>query len=78
MQRLYETGLYSQVQMSAARSESLANRIDLGVRLAERRARWVDLGVGSGTAGLFRMTAAWGHRNLAPGPALGTDSGRPG
>jgi len=64
VQRLYETGLYSQVQMSAEHDSTTPDKIDLAVRLAERRPRWVDLGIGSGTAELFRLTAAWGHRNI--------------
>src|SRR5439155_786201 len=30
----------------------------------ERPRRWIDAGVGSGTAERFRATAEWGHRNL--------------
>ncbi len=63
VQRLYDTGLYSQVQVSTFPDTSEAT-LDLALRVAERRPRWVDLGIGSGTAELFRFTGEWGHRNL--------------
>lgn len=63
VQRLYDTGLYSQVQVSA-NVDTTDSTLDLDFRLAERRPRWIDLGIGSGTAELFRFTGEWGHRNL--------------
>ncbi|MFM8559741.1 MAG: outer membrane protein assembly factor, partial [bacterium] len=63
VQRLYDTGLYSQVQVSAT-VDTTDSTLDLDFRLAERRPRWIDLGIGSGTAELFRFTGEWGHRNL--------------
>ena len=63
IQRLYDTGLYSQVQVSSI-ADVLDSVIDLQLRVAERRPRWIDLGVGFSSAELFRTTGAWGHRNL--------------
>ena len=58
-QRLYDTGLYSQVQVSTLPDTAEAT-LDLAYRVAARRSRWVDLGIGSGTAELFRFTGSGG------------------
>lgn len=63
IERLYETGLFQQVQVSS-RPDSLAQRVDFGIRVRERRTRWVDGGIGSGTTDRFRAEAELGHRNL--------------
>jgi outer membrane protein insertion porin family len=63
IERLYETGLFSQVQMGAF-ADSTRSRVDVDLRLRERKPRWVDAGIGSGTAERFRGTVEWGHRNL--------------
>lgn len=64
IERLYETGLFSQVQMSAY-VDSIESIVDLDLRVRERKGRWVDAGIGSGTAERFRSTLEWGHRNVA-------------
>ncbi|MEQ1834122.1 MAG: BamA/TamA family outer membrane protein, partial [Candidatus Eisenbacteria bacterium] len=74
VQRLYDTGLYSQVQVSTI-ADSTAGVLDLYLRVAERRSRWIDLGVGSGSADLFRFTGSWGHRNLDRKALLGSLNG---
>ena len=61
--QIYQTGLFNLVQMTPLPDST--NRVvefDLSVR--ERRPRWIDAGVGSGTAERFRFTGEWGHRNL--------------
>lgn len=63
VERLYGTGLYRQVQVSSV-LDTAASRVDLRFRLSERKSRWIDGGVGSGTADRFRVSGAWGHRNL--------------
>ncbi len=63
VERLYQTGLYSQVQVTP-RPDTARHVMDFDVRLAERKSRWVDVGVGSGTSALFNSTAEWGHRDL--------------
>lgn len=63
IERLYGTGLYRQVQVSSVR-DSDANVVDLRLRLSERKSRWIDGGVGSGTTDRFRVSGEWGHRNL--------------
>ncbi len=62
-ERLYDTGLFSQVQISPI-IDSTRSRMDFDLRLTERKSRWVDAGVGSGTAERFHATGEWGHRNL--------------
>jgi outer membrane protein insertion porin family len=64
IERLYETGLFSAVQMTPL-VDSTRTRVDFDLRLAERKPRWIDAGVGSGTTERFRFTGEWGHRNLA-------------
>jgi outer membrane protein insertion porin family len=64
IERLYETGLFSQVQMTAFVDSTLTS-VDVDLRVRERKPRWVDTGIGSGTAERFRATVEWGHRNLA-------------
>ena len=63
IERLYETGLFSQVQMTAF-VDSTQSSVDVDMRVRERKPRWIDAGVGSGTAERFRSTVEWGHRNL--------------
>jgi outer membrane protein assembly factor BamA len=62
-ERLYDTGLFSQVQISPI-IDSTRSRMDFELRLSERKSRWVDAGIGSGTAERFHATGEWGHRNL--------------
>src|SRR5262245_53400831 len=64
IERLYETGLFSQVQMTAF-VDSTQKSVDVDLRVRERKPRWVDAGIGSGTAERFRSTVEWGHRNVA-------------
>lgn len=74
VQRLYNTGLYSQIQVSSI-ADTTVGQLDLRLRVAERHSRWVDLGVGSGSADLFRFSGAWGHRNLDHKALLGSLNG---
>ena len=74
VQRLYDTGLYSQVQVSTI-VDTTAGVLDLMLRVAERRSRWVDVGIGSSSADLFRFSGSWGHRNLDHKALLGSLNG---
>jgi outer membrane protein insertion porin family len=62
-ERLYETGLFSEAQVSP-QPDSAKSEMDFSVRLRERKLRWVDAGVGSGTQERLRFEGEWGHRNL--------------
>lgn len=75
IERLYESGLFSQVQ-ATPRPDSARGVVDVDLRVRERAARWVDLGVGSGTAERFRSTVQWGNRNLARRALQGAVGGR--
>lgn len=63
-ERLYETGLFSQVQIEPL-PDSTHTMMNFDVRLRERKPRWLDAGVGSGTDERFRLVGEWGHRNVA-------------
>ena len=62
-ERLYETGLFSEAQVGP-QPDSARSLMDFSVRLRERRQRWVDAGVGSGTQERLHFEGEWGHRNL--------------
>lgn len=64
IERLYETGLFSQVQLTPL-VDSTNTQIEFDLRLRARKSQWVDAGVGSGTSERLRFTGEWGHRNLA-------------
>jgi outer membrane protein insertion porin family len=75
IERLYETGLFSQVQMTPF-VDSTRSRVDVDLRVRERKPRWVDAGIGSGTAERFRSTGEWGHRNVGNRAVQGVLSSR--
>ncbi len=62
-ERLYETGLFSQAQIDPL-PDSIRPLVHFDVRLRERKPRWIDAGVGSGTEERFRLVGEWGHRNV--------------
>jgi outer membrane protein insertion porin family len=64
LEQLYETGLFSQAQITQLR-DSAGGAIHFDLRVVERKARWLDVGMGSGTRERFRFTGEWGHHNLA-------------
>jgi outer membrane protein insertion porin family len=64
IERLYQTGLFSQVQMTPL-VDSSHTLVEFDLRVLERKPRWIDTGVGSGSAERFRFTGEWGHRNVA-------------
>jgi outer membrane protein assembly complex protein YaeT len=72
-EHLYESGLFSQVQIEPL-PDSTHTTMNFDVRLRERRPRWLDAGVGSGTDERLRLAGAWGHRNLAGQGLQGTAS----
>ena len=63
IERLYETTLFNQVQITPL-PDSTTHLVGFALRVSERKPRWVDVGVGSGTSDRFRASAQWGHRNL--------------
>ena len=76
IQRLYETGVFSQVQLTSL-IDSTATRVEFDLALRERKPRWVDAGIGSGTSERLLATGEWGqHLNptLVPVLVRGDDS----
>jgi outer membrane protein insertion porin family len=63
-QRIYETGLFVDVEMEPRARSAHRDTVDLVVRVREERSRWTGIGVGYGTRDLFRLSGEWGHRNL--------------
>ncbi|HYM81307.1 MAG TPA: BamA/TamA family outer membrane protein, partial [Candidatus Limnocylindria bacterium] len=63
IERLYESGLFSQVQVTPL-PDSNNTLIEFYVGVRERKPRWLDAGLGSGTTERFRFTGEWGHRNI--------------
>src|SRR5262249_27103375 len=63
IEQIYLTGLFKQVQMTPL-PDSSNGVVEFDLRVQERRPRWFDAGVGSGTAERFRFTGEWGHRNV--------------
>lgn len=63
IERLYETTLFDQVQFTPL-PDSSTHQVGFALRVSERKPRWVDVGVGSGTSDRFRASGQWGHRNL--------------
>jgi outer membrane protein insertion porin family len=75
VERLYETGLFSQARITTY-PDSTNTRVDYGVQVRERKPRWIDAGVGSGTSERFRFIGEWGHRNLMGRGVQGVIAGR--
>jgi len=63
IEQIYRTGLFSQVQMTPL-PDSSNGVIEFDLRVRERRPRWLDAGIGSGTSERLNFTAEWGHRNI--------------
>lgn len=63
IERMYQTSLFRQVQVSTP-IDTAGAKVDLQFRVSERKPRWIDGGVGSGSADRFRLAGEWGHGNL--------------
>lgn len=63
-QRIYDTGLYSDVVFERGDIDSATHLTDLHLTVRERKMAWVDAGLGYGTLDQLRLTSEWGHRNL--------------
>ena len=74
-QRLYDTGLFSQVHMTTLPDSSNAT-VEFDLRVRERKTRWIDAGLGSSTYERFRFTGEWGHRNIQGRGIQGAVNGR--
>jgi len=63
-QRIYDTGLYSDVVFERGDIDSVTRMADLHLTVRERKMAWVDAGFGYGTLDQLRLTSEWGHRNI--------------
>jgi len=74
-QRLVDTGLFSQIHMTALPDSSNAV-VEYDLRVRERKPRWIDAGIGSSTTERFSVSGDWGHRNIGRHAIQGSVSGR--
>jgi outer membrane protein insertion porin family len=63
-QRIYDTGLYSDVVFERGDIDSATHSTDLHLTVRERKMAWIDAGLGYGTLDQLRLTSEWGHRNI--------------
>jgi outer membrane protein insertion porin family len=67
---LYETGLFTVVDINPENLDPLDRTVDIHIRVRERKARYIEGGFGVGNILGSRIFAGWGTRNL-----LGTGRG---
>lgn len=63
-QNIYDTGLFTQVDIIPAGVGADSSILDLTVRVREREMRWFAAGIGYGTLDVLRLSGEWGHRNV--------------
>jgi len=61
---LYETGLFTVVDIAPVNLDPLDRTVDLNVRLRERKPAYVEAGFGVGNVVGSRVTGEWGTRNI--------------
>lgn len=64
-ERLSSTGLFTTLEVEPEALDSLAGTLDLRVKVRERKPRWLEAAVGTGTIDRVRLQGKWGHRNLS-------------
>ncbi len=77
-QRIYDTGLYSDVVFERGDIDSMTRAADLHLTVRERKMAWIDAGFGYGTLDQLRLTSQWGHRNIGREGIRFTVTGRTG
>ena len=63
-QRIFDSGLFSDVDLSPANADSVQPVVDLVVRVRERKMSWVGTGIGYGSSDQLKVLGEWGHRNV--------------
>jgi outer membrane protein insertion porin family len=63
VERLYATDLFRSIQVTPL-PDSTNSVMEIDMRVEEKKRRWIDAGIGSGTTEAFNLNAGWGHRNL--------------
>ncbi len=61
---LYETGLFTEVQMIPEHLDTTMKQVDINVRVRERKSAYIEAGFGVGNILGSRVLAEWGDRNL--------------
>lgn len=61
---LYETGLFTEVEMIPEHLDTAEKHVDIGVRVRERKSAYIEAGFGVGNVLGSRVLAEWGDRNL--------------
>jgi outer membrane protein insertion porin family len=77
-QRIYDTGLYSDVVFERGDIDTVTRLADLHLTVRERKMAWIDAGLGYGTLDRLRLTSQWGHRNIGHEGIRFTVSGKVG
>ncbi|MBN1503545.1 MAG: outer membrane protein assembly factor BamA [Candidatus Eisenbacteria bacterium] len=63
-QRIFDSGLFSDVDLSPVNADSVVPVVDLVVRVKERKMSWVGTGIGYGSSDQLKVFGEWGHRNV--------------
>jgi len=63
-QRIYDSGLYSDVQMELGPVDTTSQRAEIIVSVREQKMGWIDAGIGYGTVDQLRLTGQWGQRSI--------------
>ena len=63
-QRIFDTGLFSDVNLAPVVPDSALPVVDLVVRVKERKMSWVGTGIGYGSSDQLKIEGEWGHRNV--------------
>jgi len=63
-QRIYDSGLYSDVQISPVNADTMTPVVDLMILVKERKLASIGGGIGYGSSDQLRVFGEWGHRNL--------------
>lgn len=61
---LFETGLFSVVDVVPEHVDTTTNVVDIRIRLRERKESWIEVGFGVGNVLGSRVFGEWGTRNL--------------
>ncbi len=64
-ERLSGSGLFTSVEIQPLRTDTTSAVVVLDVRVRERKPRWLEGGVGTGSDEYLRIGGQWGNRNLS-------------
>jgi hypothetical protein len=63
-ERLYGTTLFNSAEVVPTLVDTTGGVLDLDARVRERKARYLQGGVGVSNIEIIRLSGEWGHRNL--------------